>query len=1206
MKSLSANSAERIVRAVTSRAIYRMAAFAVLLFACSFYAFGQEATIVGTVTDPSGSVVPNAAISITNTDTNITTKAQSNGAGEYAVPSLHIGHYKLQAEASGFKKVEKTNVVLNVGDRERVDFTMPVGTVDQTVTVEADAIHVQSDSSEISNLLTGKEVTQLIANGRSFYELAALAPGASSMEAAFQVPTSMGGDQSVSFNGQRVSHNLYTIDGGESADRGGSGSIVMPSIDAIAEFRQMTSNYSAQYGGGSAGQVSMVFKSGTKQFHAEAWEFNRNDALDARDFFHPRQNASGSLNKVPELRFNLFGFNVGGPVEFKHSDNPKTFFFYNMEWRRYVAGGGLSVGVPLPSTYGGNMTDALNFNSGSLLLNKANGIYVPCTTGGNGLSTAEVANFQAHGVSNFSTCDPVTGKLTTAVPFAGNQIPTALLNPNAVALLAAGVFPAPSTGNTFIGGPNAPTNVREETVRVDHKFNDKFSIFGHWMSENDLVTDVPTRWSGDNLPTASDTFGNPSYSGVVHLTHTISPTLLNEVAFNMDGNKINMLPAGISALSDVPAFSTNRFFTGPNTILPNVSGVSGSNFSNNWNPWINSANDYAIEDSVSWSKGAHQIKMGGGWANFRKAQPLQDSPQGNFSFNGNFTGYSFSDYLLGLSNNYSESPLKDTRHWNSVTWNAYFQDDWRATSRLTLNLGLRWEGLPHTAEVNGQMSNFYPNLYNPANAPIFANANDTQICSGAGIPNASCTAASPSLATGPNPALNGLLYYTNGLGVPGTTPGVTNGLVDNHWDNFGPRVGFAYDLFGNGKTIVRAGAGIVYERIQGNDMYQMKTNLFGGTVAVNNVSLTDPHVGIDSTNTSFSPSTLPVTVNQISELDGAHYKIPTDYQFSGGVQQQLGSQTVLSVSYVGAQDRYQSFVSNANIPAFSALNAGLNNNNLNGILPFLGYSQILNAQDGANSHYNSLQATVHSNLRMGLQLQASYTLSKAFDPSNYAQDGGDLDTISNPWVGWQFDNGPSNLDRRHIALVNFIYDLPIFKNSANHFVKSTLGGWQVSGTVTMESGTPLNITDSGTTICGNAGNLACQNRPDLVSGISYPAAKATLSSGNNTVQWFNQGSFAQNLIAGAGTPATFGDLGKNAVYGPGMDNWNMALFKNFVINAERGTRFEFRAESFNTWNHTEFTGVNTGLPINLAGSDFGKVNSSAPGRVFQLGAKFFF
>lgn len=1209
MKSLSAHSAERIVRAATSRAMRHVAAIAVLLFACSFFAFGQEATIVGTVTDPSGSVVPNAAITITNTDTNITTKTTSNGAGEYIVPSLHIGHYKLEAEASGFKKVEKTNVVLNVGDRDRVDFAMQVGGGSDVVTVEADAIHVQSDNNEISNLLTGKEVTQLISNGRSFYELAALAPGASSMEADFQVPTSMGGDQGVSFNGQRTAHNLYLIDGGESADRGGSGSAVMPSIDAIAEFRQITSNYSAQYGASSAAQVSLVFKSGTKQFHAEAWEFNRNDDLDARDFFHPRQNANGSLNKVPELRFNLFGFNVSGPVEFKHSDNPKTFFFYNMEWRKYVTSGGIGgTSVPFQSTYGGNLNDAINFNSGSLLLNATNGIYVPCTTGQHGLSTAEQAQFTAAGITTFSSCD-ASGNLTTPVHFAGNQIPTQLLNPNAVALLKAGIFPAPTTGNLFIGGPNAPTNVREETVRIDHKFNDKFSIFGHWMSENDLVTDVPTRWSGDNLPTAGDTFGNPSKSVVVHLTQTISPTLLNEIAFNYDANQINILPFGIATLEQAPGFTSKRLFSGPNDILPNIS-VGGANFSNNWSPWLNGFKNYNLEDSVSWSKGSHQIKLGGGWQNYRKAQPLQDSPQGNYTFGGQFSGYGFSDFLLGLATGYNESPLKDTRHWNNVSWNAYFQDDWRATSRLTLNLGLRWDGMPHTAEVNGQMSNFYPNLYNSAINPIYANANKTLICGpgAAADPTTLCGGqVSPGLATGPNPALNGLLYYTNGLGVPGQTAGVGNGLVANHWDTFGPRIGFAYDLFGTGKTIIRAGGGIMYERIQGNDMYQMKTNLFGGTVGISNISLTDPHTGVDSTNASFTGATLPVTVNQITMLDTNRYKLPTDYQFSAGVQQQLGPQTVLSVSYVGAQDRYQSYGQNIDIPAFSALTSSLSNNNLEALLPFQGYSQIIDDSDGQNSHYNSLQAQVHSNLRMGLQLQASYTLSKSVDPTNYSGDGGDLDNISNPWAGWRYDVGPSNFDRRHIALVNVIYDLPLFKNSANHFVKSTLGGWQVSGVITMESGTPLNLGISGgSSVCGNAGNLACGIRPNQVSGTSYPKSAATLSSGNNTIQWFNPAAYAQNLVSGAGSPAIFGNLPYNALYGPGRDNWNLAMFKSFVINAERGTRFEFRAESFNTWNHTQFTGINTGIPLNFAGTDAGKANSAAAGRVFQLGAKFFF
>ncbi|MBV9183249.1 MAG: TonB-dependent receptor, partial [Acidobacteria bacterium] len=1011
---------------------------------------------------------------------------------------------------------------------------MQLGSTQETVTVEAAPVTVQSDTNEISSVITGTQITQLESNGRSLYSLVNLTPGVVSNQVDFQIPTPMGGDQNLSFNGQRIAHTLYMIDGAEAADRGGSGAIVMPSQDSLAEFRVLSSNYSSEYGLVSGSTVSTVIKSGTSQLHSSAWWFGRNDFLDARPYFTPRQNASGTLNPIPELRFNLWGFNVGGPVTLHpHGSQHKTFFFYNMEWRRLITSGTLNVGVPFSGTYGGNLNQAISFNGGSLLNTGQKSLHAPYQCQ---VSTA-VQNAFASAGQALSGCTGGAPDTTKIQPFVfqgvQNVINPALLDPNAQALLKAGIFPSPVTGNTFIGGPKAPTNVKEEIARLDHTFNSKFSVYGHWISEQILQTDIPARWSGDNLPTVGDTFANPSYSAVVHAVHTIRPNLLNEMAFNYDGNRINILPIGIFQLSQASGFAQHRYFPTPTNILPIIalSGKSGTQFNANWSPWINSANDYQVRDDLSWTKGAHQFKMGGSWANFRKLQPLQVSTQGNFSFGGAFTGYDFADFLLGMASGYNEAALKDSRHWNSVSWAAYFQDDWRATKRLTLNLGLRWDGIPHTAEVNGQMSNFYPNLYNPANAAVFANANGTQICSGANVPLGSgCTAASPGLAPSPNPVLAGLLFYANGLGVPGKTPGVTNGLVNNYWNNWGPRVGFAYDLTGRGKTIVRAGFGTFFERVQGNDMYQAGgNNLFGGQPSVTNVSLSDPHVGVDQNNVNISAAILPVTVNGITELNKTAYKNPTSYQFSGGVQQQLGTRTVLAVSYVGNQGRYESYRQEINLPALSVVptlfdpSTGKYNGKANLVKPFRGYSSINVEQDGQNSHYNSLQVSLASHLR-DLQFNVGYTLSRAIDPSsNIGGDGNDLNNVTNPYAGWQFDVGPSVIDRTHVAYVNFIYDLPVFRRSSNRFAKDVLGGWQLSGIVNMMSGLPVNLGISAPNqICQAVPN--CSLRPNSSGSIQYPKSAATLTSKNQTMQWFNPSTFSINTLGSNGV-ATWGNFG---------------------------------------------------------------------------------
>ena len=1158
-------------------------------------AFAQEATVVGTVTDKSGAVIPQTSITLTNVGTGESRTLTSNEAGQYVAPALHIGTYTIKAEARGFNVAEITNVVLNVGDRRRIDFTMGVGAVQQSVTVEANAIAVKTDTGEVSSVITGEQIRQLETNGRSLYSIVNLTPGATSLQGDFQVPTPMGGDQNVSFNGQRVSHNLYMVDGAEAADRGGSGAIVMPSIDAVAEFRQLTSNYSAEYGLSSAATVTTVVRSGTRTLHASGWWFGRNDFFNARNFFLPQHNANGTINRMPELRFNLWGFNVGGPVQFKHTDNPKTFFFYNMEWRKLITGGAFRTNVPFPSTYGGNLTEALNF--GGLLQSGQTTAHVPNFSS---LSTAQQARFTAVGLSSGQA-------------FPNNTIPSSLLDANAKALLAAGIFPAPTSGRTFIGGANSPTNVREELVRVDHRFTDKFSVFGHWISEQIVQTDLPSRWSGGaNLPTVGDTFGNPSYSAVVHAVHTISPSLLNEVAFNYGGNRIDIEPIGIYKLSQTN-FAQHKLFGFQSDITPiinlNAGGKTGSRYDANWWPWVNAADSYQLRDDLSWTKGSHQIKMGAGWLNFRKLQPLQVAAQGTFSFNGNFTGYDFADYLLGLASGYSEPALKDARQWNSVSWNGYIQDNWRASKRLTLNLGLRWDGMPHTAEINGQMSNFLPGLYDPTKAPLFANANGTQICSGVNIPvNSGCTATSPGLASGPNPQLGGLLQYANGLGVPGKTPGVSNGLVNNYWNNWGPRIGYAFDPTGNGKTVIRGGFGVMFERIQGNDMYQAGgNNLFGGTTSLSNVSLSDPHVGVDQTNVTISTAILPVTVNGLTELDPKHYKNPTTYQYSTGVQHQLGRQTVVSATYVGNMGRHQSLRQEINLPDISLVPTFVTGSTAaaqyNRQVPFKGYRGIIVETNEGNSIYNSLQTEVRGKIRT-LTLHGAYTYARAYDPtSNIGGDGFDLNTVTNPYQGWKYDWAPSILDRRQVAFVDFIYDVPFFRNAENKFVKNAIGGWQLSGVVTMQSGAPVNVGVSGNNVCQTIPN--CSIRPNLVGSIRYPKTAATLSSGNNTMQWFDPSAFAINLIPGT-TTATWGNSPMNVLRGPGRDNWNMAMFK--TISFTERLRTEIRVEAYNVWNHTQFRadGAGGGLSTAIGGTDVGKITSAFDARTFQIGAKILF
>ncbi len=631
------------------------------VFACAFVVSAQEATIVGTVFDPTGAAVPNVAITVTNTQTGQARTIKTTESGQYVVSNLNIGRYTVRAEAPGFKIAEQKDIGLQVGDRQRVDIKLEVGSATESISVEGTAVTVQTESGEVSDVITGQQITQLATNGRSIYSLALLTPGASGNMPDFQQPTPVGGDATVAFNGMRQNHNLWTIDGGEASDRGGAGGMdVMPSIDSIAEFRVLTSNYSAEYGLSSAATMTMAIKSGTSAFHAGAWEFLRNDALNANDFFF---NRAGKTDK-PELRFNTFGFNAGGPVLIPgtkfNKNKDRTFFFYNQEWRKLVQGGNVNQQVPLASAYGG-------------VIPSDTPIHVP---NADQISPDLLAKYNALG-------------LKPGQAFPNNTIPASLLDPNAQALLQAGIFPAPTSGNRFVGGNKLPTDVTEEIVRVDHRFSDKFWVFGHFVHEQISQTYGTSQWTGDNVPTVGTLFGNPAYHAVIHATYAISPSLLNEVSYNTNGNQLSLSPVG--TFTRPSGVTIPELFSGNNlTRIPsiNLAGGTGTNYDVGSWPWYNKADDYQIRDDVSWAHGSHQWKFGGSWSLYKKKQDLFGNTQGGFNFNGKYTGNDFADFLLGYANSYNELALQDYGNWNNASWALYAQDNWRVTPRLDFESGI--------------------------------------------------------------------------------------------------------------------------------------------------------------------------------------------------------------------------------------------------------------------------------------------------------------------------------------------------------------------------------------------------------------------------------------------------------------------------------------------------------------------------------------
>ena len=1108
---------------------------------CGTALFSQEkATITGTINDPTGSAIPGAKLTVTNTGTGQARTINTNTSGNSLFPELAIGSYSVRAEAAGFKTYERTGVVLNVNDTVRVDAAMQVGESKESITVEASAVSVQSDSSDVSDLISGKQVSELAINGRNIAQLATLTPGASADLPDFNLPISVGSSAGISFNGKRPEHNIWMIDGGENYDRGCGGCMtVMPSVDALAEFKTLTANSSADFGIGSGGQMNMAVKSGAKDFHGSAFEYFRNDAMDANNYF---ANLNGSVK--PELRYNIFGFNVGGPLyipKLYNQSKEKTFFFVNQEFRKIVQGNQIFAPAVPQAQRNGDFSALLSAANSTL-------ITVPQTN-----DPAQQAKFAAMG-------------LTPGKPFPGNIIPNSLIDPNATLFFGSGAMPLPNSGaNNFSGSRAVPVDVPETIIKLDHYFTSKLSLMAHYIHDGTDYQTATSLWSGDTYPTLGTNFKNPSWSAVVKLTYLISPNLVNEVGYNFNGNQITLTPVGV--FHKPAGWSVKEFFpTNLDNRMPTISlgGTYGVNYDPASWPWYNAAADNQVRDDVSWTKGAHNFKFGGQFMRYHKNQDIFGNTQGNFNFDGSFTGNAVADMLLGYAKSYSELAIEDRGHWRTSTASFYATDNWRATTRLTLNLALRDEVVPHAYDVQNRMSNFYPNLYNPANAPAFNS-------------DGSLNTSGPGFTTVAGVPLSNVPFYLNGVGIAGKN-GIPRGLVKNTYGSIGPRVGFAYDLTGKGRTIIRGGFGTFYERIQGNDVYNTGPNPpFSFSPTVHTVYLSNPSISALNGQTA----TVPIFPASFTALSYTDYKLPTTNDWNFGIQQQLFQGGVLTLAYVGNAAFHQRDNREINAapladPNRLAISKGTYDPNLD--RPYLGFGNITIGETATTSRYSSLQVNLRMESKHGLTGQVAYTYSHSIDYLS-----GDFAQMSDPF-NRNFDRGPSDLDRRHILIANYVYDLPFFSKSTNAFARSALGGWEISGITTMQTGTPLtpNLTYDNLGLGGGA-----TARPDVSGSTGGP---------HKLAEWFNTRAFT------APAPLSFGDAGRGVIVGPGRANWNLSLFKNFRLPISEAAHLTVHIDTFNTFNHTQFHNVATGF----GGQNFGQITSTYDPRVVELGMKFSF
>jgi Carboxypeptidase regulatory-like domain len=1113
----------------------------------------ENATITGTVTDSTGAVVPNVKIELTNPATGQTRETTSNNSGIYSFPNVGVGQLTLSASAVGFQTFSRTNIVVNTDQTLKEDVTLTVGSAAQTISVQADALQVQTETNEVSNLISGAQVSQLATNGRNVTALAALGMGKSNTLPAFGGVNALTSANGISFNGTRASHNIYLLDGGELNDRGCGGCFSsLPSVDALREFQTLDSNYGPDYGIGSGGTILMVLKSGTHDFHGGLWYFNRNEDYDANHYF-----TNLAHQPRPKFRLNLPGGNIGGPLWIPHVYNNarnRTFFFVNEEWRRLIQGSA-------PTTT--NTIAANNFPvAGQALAYTGSVPTVPVTS-----DPAKLALYKSDG-------------LTPGQPFPGNIIPANLMDRNAVLELNAGTFPKPNLGtNQYVSSIPQPTNVREDVVRIDHSISSKFQLMGHYLHDSVTQTYYPPLWVTANYPTVGTAMTNPSWSATIKLTQTLSPTLLNETAFLYSGNTIHLTPVGISA--QPPGWSATTFFPPANNFgrrMPEIQLV-GSPINTTWSssyfPWKNSYEGYETRDDLSWTKGLHQFKFGFSWLHAVKNQQLQANTQGTAVFNSSqFSGDSYINFLLGDASSFTQLDYLAGKHWVNNNYGFYGNDNWHITPRLTLNLGLRYDGLPHAFERYNRFANFVPGLYNTSlSYPL----------------NADGTLNRNSLTN-----FGGQSFYLNGIQEAGVN-GFPRGVVQNKYNTWQPRVGFAYALTEEGKTVVRGGFGMFFERVQGNDVYNAALNPpFAYQPSATNVYFSNPNTSaLTGATTS---ATFPSTLTNLNYK----YRPPGTAQFSLGVQRQVAQSLVAIVQYVGSVGWDQSDDRSINtLPLTDPTNPanpygrrqGVANGSLNANLyrQFPGFSTITQEENQTNSSYHSLQAGMRMENRHGLTLQLAYTFSHEIDVVS-----ADLNGVSNPF-NLAYDRGSGNYDRRHIFNANYIYEIPFFSHSGNALARTTLGGWEFSGITVAQSGNPLPTGTNGLKytkdVLGLGGGTT--NRPNIVGKVSFPKTR---------LAWFNKNAFAAPIAPwNGGANQGFGNAGKDAIIQPGLFNFNLSLFKTIPIK-ENGPSVQLRFESFNTFNHTEFNNIDA----NFTDANFGQVTTTYDPRVLQLGAKFSF
>ncbi|HVO62103.1 MAG TPA: TonB-dependent receptor [Terriglobales bacterium] len=1162
-------------------------------------AWGQKdmGSIVGTVRDSSGAVLPGAKVTVTDVDRGTAFNTTTNANGEYVANPLRVGQYNVAVEHEGFRREVVGPVQVNVQSRPEINVTLRVGQIAETVTVTSEAAQLETETSELGHLVTGRQATTLPLNGRNFAQLAQLTAGVAPAEPGSRTETSYG----FSSNGARALQNNYLLDGVDNnanlADvLNGSAYVIQPSVDAIGEFKVETNSYSAEFGRGNGAILNAVIKSGTNAYHGDVYEFFRNDKLDGK-------NAFDFLGRQPYQQ-NQFGATFGGPII-----KDKTFFFVDYEGLRIRQALPQLLLIPTPTQLSGDFSSFLDLSTP--IVNNGTPV-LDCSS--NPTYQGEIFNPNLTQTRRDKSGKPLPGYPTgfCGVPIgvgAGgvptNIFPAGSINP--VAARIAALFPAPLpgfdvNGNNYLVDPKKSLNQNNFDVRVDHRFTNTDDVFGRFSYESQpIFTPGPFTNFLDGGGFTSGHQTNNYRSAAVSWTHTFSPRVINELRLGY--NRINshrLQPfantdvSGQLGLKGVPFGPDNGGL--PNMCFVNYNCVGSSGFL----PSVEKQNSYVLNENLIWIHGKHSLKFGTE-IRLEEFSMFQDSaPHGDISFGPDFTsnpalptdqsgnttgGEDFASFLLGVPDSADLSSLYGPDYFRR-TYGVYGQDDIRVNERLTLNLGLRWEFFHPVTERHNRMADF-----------DFASGSLI-------VPKGETAPLTPTIASFLPLQRTGSDYLVNAV-----------------YTNFAPRIGFAYKI--SNPLVVRGGYGIFYGGQESgpfsfpspgfNPPYFLQQAFSSPCGSPVNPDTSLCAIGLKPGDSSQAISdfwTNGYPGNSLSDPNNPllysidrNIKTPTMHQWHLGFEYQLPSATVLGVSYAGSHGSHLYGFYNGN----QAVPSPDPNAPLAPRRPFPAVDGTIDAfRANTNSNYNSLQLSLEKRMTHGLMFQASYTYAHALDEASSASLGslanGDFRDQRFPFLEY----GNSDFDVRHRFTINYSYDLPfgkgkMFGGNASGVLNQLIGNWQIAGITTAGTGNYFTVTDpfvnSSNTDCGGTVGYNC-SRPNVIGNPNAtPCQPGT---------FFNTCAFESNTVQG-----TYGNERRNQVRGPGFQIWDMTIAKLFPVKEQM--RVEFRADFFNVANHTNplwgpigAAGQVEPVAIEIATPQFGQYQAARDPRFIQFALKFYF